>query len=128
MSSFAVFLALRCDSLSFLCRETDPNWADDIRLDVIEECNKAGGMVCHCMVDKSDPAGSVYVKCHSVSSAQMAVGALHGRMFAGMCFLYTFTNCLLLCAGRMITAAYMPLYTYQERFPNSKYANQPISA
>ena len=57
-------------------------WDQEIRDDVIEECNKYGGVL-HIFVDKVAPQGNVYVKCPTVSTAVSAVNALHGRWFAG---------------------------------------------
>lgn len=82
--------------------ETDPYWDQEIKDDVIEECNKHGGVL-HVFVDTSSPEGKVYVKCPSKATAVLAVNALHGRWFA----------------GRVITAAYVPLSTYHLHFPES---------
>uniref|UniRef100_A0A3B3UBX6 RNA binding motif protein 39a n=1 Tax=Poecilia latipinna TaxID=48699 RepID=A0A3B3UBX6_9TELE len=82
-------------------------WELDIQHDVIEECNKHGGVV-HIYVDKNSAEGNVYVKCPSIPSAMAAVNALHGRYFG----------------GKMITAAYVPLPTYHNLFPESATATQ----
>lgn len=63
-------------------RETNPTWDVEIRDDVIEECNKHGGVL-HVYVDKASPQGNVYVKCPSIATAVAAVNSLHGRWFAG---------------------------------------------
>uniref|UniRef100_A0A3B3S1V6 RRM domain-containing protein n=1 Tax=Paramormyrops kingsleyae TaxID=1676925 RepID=A0A3B3S1V6_9TELE len=85
----------------------DPGWDVDIKDDVIEECTKHGGIV-HVYVDKNSPQGNVYVKCPTIPIAMAAVNALHGRLFA----------------GKMITAAYVPLPTYHNLFPDSVTATQ----
>lgn len=82
--------------------ETNPTWDAEIQDDVIEECIKHGGVL-HVYVDKENPAGNVYVKCPSIATAVLAVNALHGRWFA----------------GRIITAAYVPLVNYHSLFPDS---------
>uniref|UniRef100_A0AAX7SJ80 RRM domain-containing protein n=1 Tax=Astatotilapia calliptera TaxID=8154 RepID=A0AAX7SJ80_ASTCA len=82
----------------------------DIQHDVIEECNKHGGIV-HIYVDKNSTEGNVYVKCPSIPAAMAAVNALHGRFFA----------------GKMITAAYVPLPTYHNLFPESVTATQLLA-
>uniref|UniRef100_A0A3P9QBL0 RNA binding motif protein 39a n=1 Tax=Poecilia reticulata TaxID=8081 RepID=A0A3P9QBL0_POERE len=87
--------------------ENVPGWELDIQHDVIEECNKHGGVV-HIYVDKNSAEGNVYVKCPSIPSAMAAVNALHGRYFG----------------GKMITAAYVPLPTYHNLFPESATATQ----
>ncbi|XP_034393822.1 RNA-binding protein 39-like isoform X1 [Cyclopterus lumpus] len=103
-------LATHCLQLSNLFNpqaENDPTWAVEIQDDVIEECNKHGGIV-HIYVDKNSAQGNVYVKCPSIPAAMATVNALHGRWFA----------------GKMITAAYVPLPTYHNLFPDSVTAKQ----
>jgi RNA-binding protein 39 len=75
-------------------------WADEIRDDVVQECNKLGG-VSHVYVDRLSPNGNVYVKCPSVAVATACVTAFHGRWFA----------------GRVITVAYVPVAHYHQLFP-----------
>ena len=53
-----------------------------MRDDVIEECNKHGGVL-HLFVDKASPQGNIYVKCPSIAAAVASVNSLHGRYFAG---------------------------------------------
>ncbi|XP_072305815.1 RNA-binding protein 39-like isoform X2 [Eucyclogobius newberryi] len=97
-------IATHCLQLSNLFNpqaENDPNWSTEIQDDVIDECNKHGGVV-HIYVDRNSQ-GNVYVKCPSIPAAMATVNALHGRWFA----------------GKMITAAYVPLPTYHNLFPDS---------
>ncbi|XP_040186560.1 RNA-binding protein 39 isoform X2 [Rana temporaria] len=103
-------LATQCFQLSNMFNpqtEDEQGWDTEIKDDVIEECNKHGGVV-HIYVDKSSPQGNVYVKCPTIASAIAAVNALHGRWFA----------------GKMITAAYVPLPTYHSLFPDSMTSTQ----
>ncbi|MEE6509551.1 hypothetical protein FKM82_026828 [Ascaphus truei] len=103
-------LATQCFQLSNMFNpqtEEEAGWDTEIKDDVIEECNKHGGVV-HIYVDKSSPQGNVYVKCPSITAAIAAVNALHGRWFA----------------GKMITAAYVPLPTYHSLFPDSMTSTQ----
>lgn len=86
--------------------ETNPSWDIEIQDDVIEECNKHGGVL-HVYVDTASPSGNVYVKCPSIATAVLAVNALHGRWFA----------------GRVITAAYVPLVNYHTLFPDALPSN-----
>uniref|UniRef100_A0A453YTY7 RNA-binding protein 39 n=1 Tax=Anopheles gambiae TaxID=7165 RepID=A0A453YTY7_ANOGA len=98
-------IATQCFLLSNMfdpATETNPNWDLEIQDDVIEECNKHGG-VQHVYVDKQSPSGNVYVKCPSIATAVLAVNALHGRWFA----------------GRVIGAAYVPLINYYNLFPEA---------
>ncbi|KAM4613677.1 RNA-binding protein 39a isoform 4-T4 [Polymixia lowei] len=103
-------LATHCFQLANMFNpnnEEAPGWDVDIQHDVIEECNKHGGVV-HIYVDKNSTEGNVYVKCPTIPAAMAAVNALHGRYFA----------------GKMITAAYVPLPTYHNLFPDSVTATQ----
>ncbi|XP_048878117.1 RNA-binding protein 39a [Brienomyrus brachyistius] len=103
-------LATQCFQLSNMFNpqsEDEPGWDIEIQDDVIEECNKHGGVV-HVYVDKNSSQGNVYVKCPTIPAAMAAVNALHGRWFA----------------GNMITAAYVPLPTYHNLFPDSVVATQ----
>ncbi|XP_072371363.1 RNA-binding protein 39a isoform X2 [Scyliorhinus torazame] len=106
-------IATQCFQLSNMFNpqsEDDPAWDKEIRDDVIEECNKHGGVI-HIFVDKNSPQGNVYVKCPTIAAAAAAVGALHGRWFA----------------GKMITAAYVPLPTYHNLFPDSMTTTQLLT-
>jgi len=46
--------------------ETSPDWDQEIRDDVIDECSRHGGVL-HIYVDKFAPEGNVYVMCDSRS-------------------------------------------------------------
>lgn len=97
-------IATQCFLLSNMfdpLSETNSNWDDEIKDDIIEECQKHGGIL-HIYVDKASQ-GNVYVKCPSIATAVLAVNALHGRYFA----------------GRVITAAYVPLVNYHALFPDA---------
>jgi len=105
-------IATQCFMLSNMfdpSTETHPLWHQEICDDVMDECNKHGGVL-HIFVDRASPQGNVYVKCPSVTVAVNAVNALHGRWFA----------------GRIITAAYVPLVNYHSLFPDSITATTPI--
>ncbi|XP_031624967.1 RNA-binding protein 39 isoform X3 [Contarinia nasturtii] len=97
-------IATQCFLLSNMfdpITETNPLWDIEIRDEVVEECQKHGGIL-HVYVDKASQ-GNVYVKCPSIATAVLAVNALHGRWFA----------------GRVITAAYVPLLNYHALFPDA---------
>ncbi|XP_044267077.1 RNA-binding protein 39 isoform X1 [Tribolium madens] len=103
-------IATQCFMLSNMfdpATESTQTWDVEIRDDVIEECNKHGGVL-HVYVDKGSPQGNVYVKCPSIATAVASVNSLHGRWFA----------------GRVITAAYVPLLNYHSLFPDAMNATQ----
>ncbi|KAM7284886.1 RNA-binding protein 39 isoform X5 [Ixodes scapularis] len=102
-------IATQCFLLSNMfdpLTETNPSWDEEIRRDVMEECRKHGGAL-HVYVDQASPEGHVYVKCPTIASAVASVNALHGRWFA----------------GRIITAAYVPVMSYHTLFPDSATTN-----
>ncbi|KAJ0050339.1 hypothetical protein NL108_017776, partial [Boleophthalmus pectinirostris] len=77
-------VATNCFQLSNMFNpksEETPGWELEIQADVIEECNKHGGVV-HIYVDRNSAEGNVYVKCPSIPAAMATVAALHGRYFA----------------------------------------------
>uniref|UniRef100_A0A672ZGT6 RNA binding motif protein 39a n=1 Tax=Sphaeramia orbicularis TaxID=375764 RepID=A0A672ZGT6_9TELE len=95
-------LATHCFHLSNMFQPTGnniPGWEVDIQHDVIEECNKHGRIMLS--VSSASCQGNVYVKCPSIPAAMAAVNALHGRYFA----------------GKMITAAYVPLTDLSQPVP-----------
>jgi len=73
-----------------------------VKDDVLDECNKHGGVL-HIYVDRASSDGNVYIKCPSIVTAVGSVNSLHGRYFA----------------GKVITAAYVPLSNYHALFPDS---------
>ena len=123
------------------CSEVGVTWDVEVRDDVIGECNKHGGVL-HIYVDKASPQGNVYVKCPTITAAAASVNALHGRFFAGnyctVCRYMHYAHAFQLCccvfimarlhvhihkwrvfAGRVITAAYVPLPNYHQLFPDA---------
>ncbi|UYV65902.1 RBM39, partial [Cordylochernes scorpioides] len=84
------------------------SWELEIRNDVIEECRRHGGAL-HVAVDK-DSHGNVYVKCPSINVAVDVVKALHGRWFA----------------GRIISAAFVPVINYHTLFTEAITATTPL--
>jgi len=82
--------------------DSNTTWETEIRDEVIEECNKHGGVL-HVYVDKASPQGNVYVKSTTIETALASVAALHGRWFD----------------GHVITAAYLPVTYYHNLFPEA---------
>ncbi|XP_024011564.1 RNA-binding protein 39 [Eutrema salsugineum] len=77
--------------------ETEPDFEEDIKVDVEEECSKYG-RVNHIYVDKNS-AGFVYVRFDSVQAAAAAQRAMHTRWFA----------------QKMISAIFMPPHEYEAK-------------
>ncbi|KAH9281772.1 RNA-binding protein 39 [Echinococcus granulosus] len=96
-----------CTQCFMLSNMFDPHVAshttfEEIKDDVISECSLLGGVL-HIFVDQTSAQGNVYVKCPSIAIATQCVNKLHGRYFS----------------GRLVTAAYVPLITYNQLFPDS---------
>lgn len=96
-----------CTQCFMLSNMFDPHVAshttfEEIKDDVIVECSNLGGVL-HIFVDQTSAQGNVYVKCPSIAIATQCVNKLHGRYFS----------------GRLVTAAYVPLITYNQLFPDS---------
>jgi len=83
--------------------ETEADWADDIRSDVIAECDTFGGAV-HVSVDKSSPDGNVFVKAPNAAVASACVNSLQGRWFS----------------GKMIKASYLTVPEYSRKFAGTE--------
>lgn len=63
--------------------ETDPNWVQNLELDVKEECESKYGEVVHISVDPNTEKGEVYIKFKTVDQGMKAVAGLDGRYFDG---------------------------------------------
>jgi len=75
--------------------ETEPDWDQDIREDMLEECSKFG-QVETVYVEKVKPGGIVLVKFGTVDASMKGAMSMNGRFFA----------------GRMITASYVDDATF----------------
>jgi RNA-binding protein 23/39 len=82
--------------------ETEPNWDEEIKKDVLDECGNFGSII-HIFVDKTSKDGIIYMKFGSVPAAANAVKMLSGRWFA----------------GKQITAEYLNERAYHKKFPES---------
>jgi len=81
--------------------EDDPEFDEEIKDDVVGECEKFG-KVQHIFVDKSS-LGFVFLKMDSHQSALKVAKSLHGRWFA----------------KKMISAELLSASAYKSKFPNS---------
>lgn len=89
--------------------ETQLNWYNEIRDDVLYQCKAFGG-ICHIYVDSTSPEGLVFLKAPSTGVAAACVNNLHGRFFG----------------GKTIKASYIPLQAYHYKFPDSVNKTEPI--
>jgi len=89
--------------------ETEQSWVEDIKGDILSQCQPLGG-ICHIEVDRTSDEGIVYLKAPSIAIAVECVSNLHGRYFG----------------GRVIKANYIPLQAYSYKFPESTNLVNPI--
>jgi len=92
-------------------KETDEDWEEDYRNDVLEEVAKLG-IIVHISVDKISAEGNVYLKCLTGDVAGKVIQSFNGRWFA----------------GRTIRAVPIPVANYSTMFPISTNAVRPIKA
>ncbi len=114
-----------------------PDWTEDIKEDVIEECSKHGGCI-HVHVDQQSRDGNVYIKCPTIAVAMSVTAALNGRYFGGQYFTnyiiaskYGYLpinsiNCLF--EGRIIQTTFIPVANYSQLFPESFSAQNILTA
>ena len=88
-----------------------PNWVEDIKNDVIEECTKCGG-INHIYVDENNKDGNVYVKAPSIAIATSIFSTLNGRYFG----------------GKVLKVTFIPVANYHQLFSDSHYAQSILQA
>lgn len=69
----------------------NPEWDEDIKEDVAEECERCG-RVEHCHVSKNKPGGLVFVRFGANEAAAKAAANLNGRFFAGRMITVTYID------------------------------------
>ncbi|KAL3852363.1 hypothetical protein ACJMK2_016017 [Sinanodonta woodiana] len=89
--------------------ESDMDWEKDLEEVILEKCKDNNGIL-HIYVDKTSKEGCVYIKCSSCEKAYEAYQSLHGWWFD----------------GRLVTAKYLRLERYHERFPESRNKRYPL--
>ncbi|KAG8131900.1 hypothetical protein E2320_009802 [Naja naja] len=112
-------LATQCFQLSNMFNpqtEEEAGWDTEIKDDVIEECNKHGGVV-HIYVDKNSTQRWKICSSRCIFHPPLAVSALLSPIPLGQ-------ERESIGKGKMITAAYVPLPTYHNLFPDSMTATQ----
>ena len=85
------------------CSQAQPNWEEELKQEIRDECSKFGRLVHVDVVPGS--AGEVYLKYADAHGAQAGVAALDGRWFA----------------SKQITATHIAEGQYHARFPDAKF-------
>jgi len=85
-----------------------PGWVNDVREEILRRCAQA--KILHIAVDTQSEEGTVYIKTLSTEEAGKVFGCLHGQWYR----------------GQLVTAKYLRLERYHERFPDSKKSFVPM--
>ena len=86
------------------------NWVAGVREEIVKKCCDA--TILHIAVDTVSQEGTVYIKTASLEDAGKVFRCLHGQWYR----------------GQLVTAKYLRLERYHERFPDSQYSNQALTA
>lgn len=65
------------------CRETEPNWQQELKDDVAQECEDKYGHVKHIDLALDNDDGEIYIKFDRVQGGENAIRGLNGRFFGG---------------------------------------------
>ena len=84
------------------------NWVSLVKEEIVKRCSEAN--ILHIAVDTISEEGTVYIKTAGLEDAGKVFRCLHGQWYR----------------GQLVTAKYLRLERYHERFPDSKYSNTPM--
>lgn len=84
------------------------NWVAVVKEEIVKRCAEAN--ILHIAVDTVSEEGTVYIKTASLEDAGRVFRCLHGQWYR----------------GQLVTAKYLRLERYHERFPDSKFSNTPM--
>ena len=84
------------------------NWVAVVKEEIVKRCAEAN--ILHIAVDTISEEGTVYIKTGSLEDAGRVFRCLHGQWYR----------------GQLVTAKYLRLERYHERFPDSKFSNTPM--
>jgi len=92
----------------FDAQHQSPGWVNEVREEILRRCAQA--KILHIAVDTQSEEGTVYIKTLSTEEAGKVFGCLHGQWYR----------------GQLVTAKYLRLERYHERFPDSKNSFVPM--
>lgn len=85
-----------------------PGWERAVKEEIVRRCSEA--KILHIAVDTKSEEGTVYIKTHSTDDAGKVFRCLHGQWYR----------------GQLVTAKYLRLERYHERFPESRSCTVPL--
>jgi len=86
-----------------------PGWVAQVKEEIILRCSSA--KIVHIAVDTTSEDGIVYIKTAGMEEAGKVFRCLHGQWYR----------------GQLVTAKYLRLERYHERFPDAKSCSTPLS-
>lgn len=84
------------------------NWTTVVKNEIVKRCTEA--KILHIAVDTASDEGTVYIKTESLEDAGKVFRCLHGQWYR----------------GQLVTAKYLKLERYHERFPDSVACFTPL--
>jgi len=85
-----------------------PGWVKQVKDEIIRRCGEAD--ILHIAVDTHSEEGTVYIKTAGMEDAGKVFRCLHGQWYR----------------GQLVTAKYLRLERYHERFPDAKTSSVPM--
>jgi len=85
-----------------------PGWVKQVKDEIIRRCGEAD--ILHIAVDTHSEEGTVYIKTAGMEDAGKVFRCLHGQWYR----------------GQLVTAKYLRLERYHERFPDAKASSVPM--
>jgi len=85
-----------------------PGWVKQVKDEIIRRCGEAD--ILHIAVDTHSEEGTVYIKTAGMEDAGKVFRCLHGQWYR----------------GQLVTAKYLRLERYHERFPDAKSSSVPM--
>jgi len=87
-----------------------PGWVSQVKEEIVRRCAEA--KILHIAVDTQSEEGTVYIKTASMEDAGKVFRCLHGQWYR----------------GQLVTAKYLRLERYHERFPDAKSSCTPLKS
>jgi len=85
-----------------------PGWVNQVKDEILRRCSESS--ILHIAVDTQSEEGTVYIKTASMEDAGKVFKCLHGQWYR----------------GQLVTAKYLRLERYHERFPDAKTSCAPL--
>ena len=89
-------------------KNLEPDWVSNIKRDIVDRCIEA--KILHIAVDQESREGVVYIKTRSTEDAGLVFNYMNGQWYK----------------NQLVTAKYLKVERYHQRFPDSRAAQFPL--